>query len=413
MSIILLKNFGLTDNDMNGQTSTVGETSIANNGRQFLFTGNWYATQSLDNGKTWAYRSPRNTLPSASGGFCCDQTVIYEPTRDILVWVLQYSRRDNSNTLRVAIKNGATLDNDDWHWWDFRPETINSTWINQWLDYNHLATSNNFLYVGSNMFTTVGDNFTRGVILRLPLNALRDGSPLDYSYFETNDKGFSMRCTQGATDTMYFASHKSTSELRLFSWPENSASVTQSDIDITPWRDNRQARYSAPGPDGNDWLPRCGGRITGGWVAKGVIGFTWTANKEEGERPFPYVRVVRIAEASKVVIDEPDIWNSRYAFAYANVCPNGRGDVGITLCRGGGTIHPGHLVGAWDPDKNGWELRATRNGTHGPKDSKWGDYLGIVPYSGKGFSWVANGFVLRDGDTRTEIEPRLVHFYRR
>ena len=98
---------------------------------------------------------------------------------------------------------------------------------------------------------------------------------------------------------------------------------------------------------------------------------------------------------------------------YPATCPNKRGDVGIVLCRGGGTIHPSHVVGAWNPDTSSWELRGTRNGTHGPSDSKWGDYLDIKSFSGNGLSWVANGFVLSGGNTRTSVEPRLVQFYRR
>jgi hypothetical protein len=412
MSIVLYKNIGLTDNDVNGQTSTVGETNIANNGRQFFFTGNWYASRSLDNGVTWSYTSPVSTLPSAGGGFCCDQSLIYEPTRDILVWVLQYARSNNTNTLRIAVKQGKTLDDDEWHWWDFRPEAVNAGWAGQWFDYNHVATSNNYLYVGSNVFTVTGDSFTRCLLLRFPLDALQAGSQLTYSYFSA-ENNFSLRCVQGARDTMYFAAHNTTSQLRLFSWPENSATVSSTNVNVTLWQDNQQRRYAAPGPDGNDWLSRCDGRITGAWVANGVIGFAWSANREAGERPFPFVRVVRLAEASKVVIDEPDIWNRTYGFAYPAVCPNKRGDVGLTLCRGGGSIHPGHVVGAWNQAQMKWELTATRNGTHGPDDGKWGDYLGISQYSGNGMSWLANGFVLRNGSGRTSIEPRLVQFYRR
>lgn len=409
MTIVFLKNFGLTGNDTNGQTSTVGETNIANNGRQFFFTGNWYTTRSLDNGATWSYSSSINTLPSASGGFCCDQTVIYEASRDILVWVLQYQRRDNSNTVRIAVKHGKTLGDDDWHWWDFRPEQVNPNWTGEWFDYNHLATSNNFLYLGTNMFKVTGNDFTRHVIFRFPLDPLVDGSLLSYSYFSGEGK-FSIRCVQGATDTMYFACHETTSQLRVYSWPENSTKVTSTLVDVTKWQ---RGNYSAPGPDGNEWLSRTDDRITGAWVANGVIGFAWSANRDGNDRPFPFVRVVRLVEANKILIDEPDIWNSKYAFAYPATCPNKRGDVGIALCRGGGPIHPSHVVGAFNPDTLSWELKGTRNGTHGPDDFKWGDYVDIKQFSGNGLSWVANGFVLRDGPNRRNIEPRLVQFYRR
>ena len=89
------------------------------------------------------------------------------------------------------------------------------------------------------------------------------------------------------------------------------------------------------------------------------------------------------------------------------------GVVGITLFRGGGNLHPGHIVGARDEGLGAWVLRATRDSTDGPLDGKWGDYLGIVPYSETGHSWFASGFTLRGGGKRQNIEPRVVQFYYR
>ena len=406
MPVVLYKNIGLSDIDTGGQTSTVGEPSLANAGRQVFFSGNWYATKSLDAANTWIFVNPYNTLPSVNGGFCCDQTIIYERSRDILVWILQYVEQGGTNTLRVAVQQNPTLNNNDWYWWDFQPEHVNSNWDGEWFDYNHAATSDNFLYVGSNVFTATTDIFTRSVLFRFPLDALANGTTLNYSYYSTVNN-FSLRCVQGARDIMYFGSHNDTSQIRVFSWPENSNSVTSSDVNVSQWSSN--LNYSATGPDNNNWLSRCDPRITGAWVAKGVIGFAWSANRINN-RPFPHIRVVRIDEATKSVIDEPDIWNQNYAFAYPALCPNARGDVGISLFRGGGTIHPGHVVGTRKAGGSTWHLKATRNGTNGPNDGKWGDYLDICQYSDRGYSWYASGFTLQGGGNRTAIEPRVVRF---
>jgi hypothetical protein len=207
---------------------------------------------------------------------------------------------------------------------------------------------------------------------------------------------------------MYFASHNSNQEIRLFSWPENSAQVSQVNVAVTPWQGGD---YSAQGPDGTNWLKRCDPRITGAWVANGVIGFLWTANRM-GSRPFPHVRVVRLNEATKTRRDEPDIWSDATAYAYPDACPNDQGEVGITLFRGGGNQHPGHVVGLWDDAANRWFLQGTRNGTHGPADNKWGDYLTCRRHAPDGRTWLAAGFTLQGGGTRDRIEPRLVHFGR-
>ena len=106
-TLTLLRNIALPKSATSGQTSTVGEPSLANNGAQIYYSGNWYAARSLDDGASWAYVNPFTTFPSADGGFCCDQTLIYDPTRDITIWLLQYIRQNNTNTLRVVVKKGT------------------------------------------------------------------------------------------------------------------------------------------------------------------------------------------------------------------------------------------------------------------------------------------------------------------
>ena len=147
-------------------------------------------------------------------------------------------------------------------------------------------------------------------------------------------------------------------------------------------------------------------------MANGQIGVLWSANRMGTARPRPYIRAVRVDEETKALIDEPDIWNRRAAFAYPEASPNDRGHIGVTLFMGGGGVHPSHVVGVWDDYSTGWQLRSTRNGTSGPVDGKWGDYLACRRHSPDGLTWVATGFTLQGGGTRNDIEPRLVHFGR-
>ena len=68
-TITLFRNVGLTDVDTGGQTSTVGEPSLAASRRELFYSGNWYATKSLDAGASWT-SSTRSTsclrLPAGS-----------------------------------------------------------------------------------------------------------------------------------------------------------------------------------------------------------------------------------------------------------------------------------------------------------------------------------------------------------
>jgi hypothetical protein len=407
--LVVFQRQALSDADTGGQTSTVGEPSLANNGQQFLMTGNWYAARSVDHGQNWAFVSPYNFLPPVDAGFCCDQTVLYDPSRDLTLWLLQYIKQAGTNTLRVAVKVGPTLADNAWHWWDFQPVAVNNQWQNEWFDYNHAALSNNYLYVASNAFRTANNQWTRAVVLRLPLDELVAGAGLNYQYFASTTN-FSLRCVLGARDVMHFGSHNSNQQIRVFSWPEGANAVNQTDVNVSAWQ---AGNYAAPGPDGNNWLTRCDPRITGAWVANGMLGFMWSANRLTPARPFPYVRAVRLNEATKVPIDEPDIWHPDYAYAYPDACPNDRSHVGISLFRGGGNLHPGHVVGVWDDYVPGWSLLVTREGTNGPADGKWGDYLACRRHSPDGLTWIASGYTLQAGATRNEIEPQLVHFGRR
>lgn len=382
------------------QRSTVGEPSLANAGNNIFFSGNWYAAQSADHGATWSHVNPFNTLPPVDGGFCCDQTCIYVPQVNLTVWILQYVKSATSNVMRIAVRAPGG----NWRFWNIRPTNVNATWTNQWFDYNSAALSDNFLYITNNVFTTNTGQWTRAVVLRIRLTDLLSANPLPFQSFSTTSNG-SLRCTLGARNVMYFGSHNSSSQIRLFTWPESSGSVTTQNINVSAW--SQASPYSAKCPDNREWLSRTDGRITAAWTGAGEIGFAWTSNKT-ASRPKPFVRVVRINESTKALIAQPDLWNPDFAFAYPDVCPNLNGVPGITLFLGGGTKFPSHLIGILDAGT--WRLVTAKSGTHGPSDSKWGDYLTCRRHSTDNASWIAAGYTLQGGADRSNIQPRFVHF---
>ena len=405
--ITLLQNRALTLAETGGTTATIGEPTVANNDQELFLAGNWYATKSVDGGTTWTAVAPDASFPPDGNGFCCDQVVAYDPANNLLFWLLQYKRdalEHKRNLLRLAVKRGGTLGDNTWQTWDLRPETTNAAWAGTWFDYPDLELGDNFLYLTTNNFD--GDAFQRSVVFRLPLQTLRDRGSLSYRYFASTEN-FSLRCVRGARDTMYFASHNSTNRVRLFSWPESAPTPTVHEVDISVWN---SGPYSAPGPDGTNWLRRCTDRITGAWLANGSIGLAWTANSADKDRPFPYIRVIEIDAASMQVTADRDIWSNDYAFAYPNGAVNAAGKIGITLFRGGGGLNPGHVVGAFDEASGSWDLAVTRDGTNGPADNKWGDYLTCRPHTPDGQTWLATGYTLQGGGAPENVEPRLVRF---
>ena len=124
-------------------------------------------------------------------------------------------------------------------------------------------------------------------------------------------------------------------------WADASGSLNWWDIDVAPWTNS----YSSSAPNGIDWLGRIDGRITGAAVGGGRISLMWTSGSRETApiRSFAW----RIDEATKRVIDEPDIWSNSNAWAYPTASSNTRGELGFTAFYGG-AVHPSHIVGLRD-----------------------------------------------------------------
>ena len=389
------------------ETSTVGEPSVSQLGGEVLYSGNWFAATRSAAG-SWTHLSPFTFLPPGRFEFCCDQTIIAVPSHGIVCWILQYSEdASGTNAIRVAVSRGGLERLDSWRWWDIEPGQVDASWSDQWFDYNHAAVTDRFLHVGTNIFR--GDLWRGFVDLRFPLDELAaEEGYLHFEHFFTADV-FSLRCTQGGGSRMYLgAHHASDGRPQLFSifrWDDDSPTVEEEQVEISPWR--ATGVYEAICPDGRNWLSRCDSRVTGAWVSGDVIGFLWTANRQAGH-PFPYVRAVRINTTTWQVLDEPDLWSAQLAYAYPDAQPGPNGDVGLTVFRGGGALFPSHVVGARSAGGAGWELQGTRNGAATPNTGTWGDYLccRIHPAG----HWLASGYTLQGGGDRHNVEQRLVEF---
>ncbi|MCX5610761.1 hypothetical protein OHB39_24790 [Streptomyces sp. NBC_00047] len=396
----LIKNIGLDDNATGIQTGTIHEPTVATSHDNIFITGNWFASRSTDNGAGWSLVDPFTALPSAAGGFCCDQIVLYDPTRDLWIWILQYSAKAGSNVFRVAYAPGD--DPTAWNWQDFSPLDLDPSWTDMWFDYPDAAVSSNHLYITFNAFNAAG-RWQRAFVFKLPLDALKSRTALTYQWWTTTQNG-SLRLTQGAADSMFFASHKGGRSLRIHGWPDGSNTVGSFDVQVSSWT---RDPFSAPGPGGVEWLTRTDSRITGGWVSGTRAGFLWTAGPRSG-RPMPYVKAAVVDVTTQALVEEPDIWSQESAYAQPAACPNAQGIVGVTLFLGGGPRHPSHVVGFRDGGE--WRLAVTSTSTHGPLGGKWGDYLTCHRHDPESSEWVASGYTLQGGFDRRNVEPRYVHF---
>ena len=397
ITVPFIMNRGLTDAETSGATSTVNEPSVASRGDEVLITGNWFAAFSTDAGASFTYVNPSNSFPSVSGGFCCDQVAIYDSNHDLMAWFLQYiSDANGENTIRLAVAHGADIPTQQWRYYDFTPQGIGG-WNNEWFDYPDLAVGNDNLYITTNAFSAAG-SFTRSVILRIPLSELAAYQSLNLDSWDTTQHG-SLRLSQGAGTTMYFASHNNAGSLRVFSWPEANTNITFDDVAVTVW----PISGARPG-----WTGRSDPRITAGWLSNGELGFGWTASAGSGF-VHPHVRFAIIDISTMNVVNEPHLWNQNFPFAYPAAAPNGSGRVGLGVHFGN---NPNHAVGVLNQAVGPpvWQLEDTATSTHSPSANTWGDYAAVRPHGTDPDAWVATGYALDGGPNRQDIVTRYIHF---
>ena len=392
-----------------GYTSNVNEPSLGNRGETVFYTGNWYAAVSFDGGRTWNFINPYQDMPD----FCCDQDTIYDPTRDIFIW---YRQGVHNATGENRFMLGVSRDGINWCMWSI-PST---KWVwgrGSWFDYPHIALSNNYLWIATNMFD-VNDHWVRCVLMRMGLDDLADCGGLSIGYvYSTIHSSFTP--VQGARDVMYFGAHHSNSEIRIYKWPEFQDGTGYT-ITIDPWKPTYRGDAHCPAPDGGDACQRFDHRILSGWIAKGwgeerVIGFFWNVGEGDGF-PYPYVNSAIFRESDLTYLGRPYIWNSSFALIYAAASPNSNGDLGISLFLAGGGYYPASIIGIYDEKTGrtppGWELYAVRWGTNGPEDNKWGDYVRTRQYSGRGMSWIASSYTLQGCGSRRCVQPQYIIFSR-
>jgi hypothetical protein len=381
------------------------EPSIATNGSMIFVTYNWYAAFSTDFGATFRYVSPFTNFPDSGSTFCCDQRVVYEPSRNLFIWLLQYGDTDPGFE-RVAVATPANAILNKWTLYDFRASDLpgtNATWM---VDYAQLATSSNYLYL-TMAVGPVGDPGPSATgIFRISLDQLVQGTkPLTFATFRSPLPS-TITPVQGTAATMYFGQNISNSSLNLHVWPEtgNVSTITISHTSTASARGS-----TCLSPDQKNVCGRLDSRVMSGWLGAGVIGFAWTAGGGS-LHAFPYVQMLRINEAGRFVVDEPSLFSDLAAYIYPGVSLNARGDLGVILTAVSTARYPSSVAFMRD-DISGptqWSPLTLKNGTGSPRANEWGDYQTVVRASATANSWITVSWTIQP----TGVEPAFYSFGR-
>jgi hypothetical protein len=413
--------------------SLVNEPSVSSNGSSILETWNWHTAYSTNSGASFNYIDPYTAFPDAFGHFCCDQLAYYDPSRDLFIWVLQYSPDGaGHNVIRLAVANGAAgLAANSWYYWDFSAGT------SYWFDQPKIATSANDAYLEISKYGSSSNAFGGSVMIRFPLDQLKNHTPALTTDVYSDPATFSPAPVQRAGNTMYFATRNpfasDSTHLRVYSWPESASTATYNDVTISadPPFPNTTGyscpKTGQPADSSSDWCPRkssTGGfahdiRINSGFLSNGTIVFSWDAPQgtavggvSPGTFPYPYTHVVRINEATKALIDQPIAWSPNYAVQWSSLASNANGDIAGIVQYGGGAehedcgalIHDGFVSGGF------WEFHNLVSSDSDTSDTKSGDYTAT---RGMGNSWIGSCYVLKGGSGTGYVHPQYVNFGRR
>lgn len=400
-----------------GFLSEVEEASTGMSGKSLFMTANWYAAYSNNSGSTWTHVSPFSAFPSADGGFCCDQQAIYEPARDMMLWLLQYIKSGSTSgdrgreRIAVYLPVNAGLSGTGWFYYDLLPSYFGGPATGEWFDYPRLALTKNYLWLAVNVFTTTSDSWTRTVMMRIPLDQLSSGGQISADWISWT-ANFNFTPIEGVENSMWWASHQNNQTLRVFKWPETSSTITAWDIPISAWN---TGSHSCPSADARDWCARSDNRVLAGARAynrttgNNDAFFFWNVG-QGGSFPKPYIEAYTISLTNPpAAVTRPLIWNSTMPFHYVGASTNGRGDVGLSLFWAQPpNLYPAHALCIADDYSGpppGWQCAQTAVSTNGPTGNRWGDFVTVRPAYPSTFSWQAVGWTLQGGTGGNNMQP--------
>ena len=390
--------------------SNVGEPSVAINSNVVFFTGNWYAAVSSDSGKTFKFIDPAKAFkdPKPNSEFCCDQVVHYISKIDTFVWLLQYGPDSGDNIQRLAFAKTADVVAGKWTLFDITPSSLGVA--GAFLDFPDLSLSANNLYVTTNIFGP-GNNDVGSAVIRIPFSSIASGKVTAQSFVSMDFQSF--RVAQNCDTTAFFAAHRDTSTLAVFSWKEGQSAPVPKSVGVARWLGGNG--YLSRTPDGRRWLDRADPRLTGATCAKNELWFAWTVDRNSNHRPNPFVQIARIDATNLTLIDNINIFDANSATAYGALGTNENGEVGISYMIGGGPLMPSHVVGILTGVRKDIVVA---NGDRGPTDpsgkGEWGDYLAVRRVYPNQKLFAATGYTMKgpgDGSNR-DCTPRFVVFGR-
>jgi hypothetical protein len=388
----------------------LAETSAVNEGPNIFYTGNTHAEYSTNGGSTYT-NVAIGAGPASAPNVCCDIDNIYDKGRGVTIWSALYlDGPGNTGAVRIFVRRHIPSANNCAY--DYLPGAGVVP------DYPHLGLSNDFLYLTTNEGST-------HKIRRYNLDQLVDCAAVTVNTASVTP-AVGQRVVvpvEGATDTMYWAYHDSTTVIRIWHWPETAAAPASATQTINAH--NHVNPDCRGGTNNTDWIQRSTAfSITGfrmrGAVGGGELGFFWNATPDASHtQAHVHAVIVRdIAALGFPILSQPHIFNSGSCIGYPAIGVNERGDWGLIVGwggragGGGAAIHPDFSI---RDDYSGFSTHVPfATGTHNPAGStpRWGDYQSVRRHQACGMAWSGTGYAHNGGTGVANINARYIEFMR-
>jgi hypothetical protein len=351
-----------------------GDDSAA---RVVLYTGNTYLAASTDSGATFADHDPTAFLPAASG-HPVDQVLIYVPHRRLFAWMLQYGAdSDGNGTFRLAVAHPEDLEADverGWVVYDFTSIDLGSPRTRT--DRQDLA------YGESRLFMTTNLPGVGRVIMSLDLDDLDNGRSVQWNRSDPLDAiyTYSDLSQQNPDDVVYMGAISGDASLQIMVYDSAAGHYGSQDVGVGTFPN--VADLVAVDPDGADWLTLGVANVSASLRADGHLWIAWdAAASSPGDKPFyphAHVRLARVNLNDWVVVEERQVWNSEYAFAYCCLAVDRTGAVGYGVAVGGPRNYPNSCFGILGDFVVYYRDTSTAT-AFGNGLPRWGDYITVRP----------------------------------
>jgi hypothetical protein len=372
--------FNLVPPDPSGADSSSGV---------ILYVGNTYLVASTDGGATFSDHDPTTFLPAAPGR-PVDQVMIYVPHRRLFCWMLQHNptAKTGEGHFRLAVAHASDLAANvekGWVVYDFTSTDLGSPGVAT--DRQDLAYSESRLYMTTNL---VGKG---RVVMSLLLDDLDAGRPVGWGRTVPLDPRYTFSdLSQQNLANVHMAAIKTTTSLEVMTLDDGAGTFGFHTVTVGQFP--VAADLKSDDPDGVDWLTRGVANVSAALIHGGDLWVAWdAAASAAGESPaYPnaHARIARFSLDKWIVIEERQVWNPDYAFAYCCLA-SADGDIGYGVGVGGSRDYPNSCFGILGDFVVYFRDKSTST-AGAATEARWGDYITVRPSSADRRRFAAFGY---------------------